>query len=153
MATTRKMPRNITTTDSGETKHYIGILQILLKNVTEITRNHSTTGKRKWDRNIKIRLGHLEKRRPFTINWLIVKRAATYLGGAKCMAPSVWYPVFGRKACYHESWKTNILNKRSELVSKCRHQRKFSIWKVCRSKGKYDESTDFPRTATTPPIT
>ena len=61
-----------------------------------------------------------EKKKKFNISWSIVKRATAYTGGSKrcnlCLE---------EKFCILKANKQNLLNKRSELVSTCRHKRNF----------------------------
>ena len=60
-----------------------------------------------------------DKETPFTINWSIVKRAKAYKGSTKrcniCLT---------KKVCILSAQKSNLSNKRSELISKCRHENK-----------------------------
>ena len=61
----------------------------------------------------------------YSINWSIIKRVNAYKAGAKhcnlCLA---------EKICILNSNKSIILNKRSELLAKCRHENKYYACKI-----------------------
>ena len=61
----------------------------------------------------------------FTLKWSIAKRAAPYKAGSKrcdlCLS---------EKFCIIRSCSKELLNKRNELISKCRHRNKFVIGNV-----------------------
>ena len=108
---------NITTADSGETKHYIGMTANPFK---ERYRNHTKSFKDKKYANETELSKYIwyikEKKRVFTMKWEILERATTYTIGAKrcnlCLE---------EKLSILKADKRTLLNKRSELVSKCRH--------------------------------
>ena len=70
-------------------------------------------------------------RRNFSLKWSILKRATAYQRGAKqcnlCLE---------EKLCILKAKNENLLNKRSELVSKCRHENKFYLWNTLRTRKK-----------------
>ena len=140
---------NITTADNGETKHYIGMIANPFK---ERYRNHTKSFEDKKYANetelSKYICDLKEKDRVFNIKWEILKRAATYTIG-------VWrcYLCLEEKQSILKADKRTLLNKRSELVSKCRHQNKFNISKFSLVEERSDESSSLPRTIATPPIT
>ena len=86
------------------------------------------------------------KKRVSTIKLEILKRAATYMIWARrcnlCME---------EKLSILKANKRSFLNKRSELVSKCRQQNKFSISKFSPVE-ESDDSSSLPRTIATPPM-
>ena len=65
-----------------------------------------------------------EKKADFKITWKILARAAAYRNGAKqcdlCLTEKFIIATADRR---------NLINKRSELVSKCRHINKFLLYK------------------------
>ena len=88
-----------------------------------------------------------EKKRVFTIKWEILKRAATYtIETRRCNL------CLEEKLSILKADKRTLLNKRSELVSKCRHQNKFNISIFSPVEERNDESSSLPRTIATPPI-
>ena len=108
-------------TNNSEPKDYIGMTgntfkkrlynhNKSFKNV--IYRNNTELSKYVW--NLK------EKRQNFTINWSILKRAASYSsGGKRCNL------CLQEKLCILKADKSNLLNRRRELFSKCVHQKRF----------------------------
>jgi hypothetical protein len=75
-------------------------------------RNNTQISKYVW--NLK------EKQQDFTINWSILKRAASYSsGGKRCNL------CLQEKLCILKADKSNLLNRRRELFSKCVHQKRF----------------------------
>ena len=58
----------------------------------------------------------------YSIDWSIVRRAATYKNGAKncdlCLT---------EKYCIAIADQESLLNKRNEFISKCPHEKKFYI--------------------------
>ena len=120
---------NITTGDSGETKHYIGMTANPFK---ERYRNHTKSFKDKKCANETELSEYI---------WDILKRTATYTIGAKrcnlCLE---------EKISILKADKRTLLNKRSEHVSKCRHQNKFNISKCSLVEERSDESSSLSRT-------
>ena len=53
----------------------------------------------------------------YEINWRIIKRARAY-NGKPCLA---------EKLCILTAQNASLLNKKSELVTKCRHENKFFV--------------------------
>ena len=78
--------------------------------------------------------------RDYKVTWSIVDRAYTYTAGAKscdlCTAEKM-HIALGRKGFIKLPDGCKPLNKRSELMSKCRHQAKFTLRRV-----KEDEEED-----------
>ena len=71
--------------------------------------------------------------RDYKVTWSIVDRACTYTAGAKscdlCTAEKM-HIALGRKGFKKLPDGCKPLNKRSELMSKCRHQAKFTLKRV-----------------------
>ena len=69
----------------------------------------------------------------YKVTWKIVDRAYTYTAGAKscdlCSAEKM-HIALGRRGFIQLPKGCNLLNKRSELMSKCRHQAKFTLKRV-----------------------
>ena len=63
------------------------------------------------------------------IKWTIAKRAAAYTSGAnRCNLR------LEEKLCIMKARLKNLLNKRSEIISKCRHRNRFLISKTNHAK-------------------
>ena len=56
----------------------------------------------------------------YDIKWRILKKANTYIGN-----PSHCNLCLSEKLCILTACDVSLLNKRSELVTKCRHENKF----------------------------
>ena len=56
----------------------------------------------------------------YKINWHIIKRASAYIG-----KPSRCNLCLAEKLCILTAQNASLLNKKSELVTKCRHKNKF----------------------------
>ena len=56
----------------------------------------------------------------YKINWRIIKRASAYKG-----SPSRCNLCLAEKLCILTTQNASLLNKKSELVTKCRHENKF----------------------------
>ena len=56
----------------------------------------------------------------YDIKWSILRRAEAYVAGS-----SKWNLCQAEKLCIVNADKRKLLNKRSELISKCRHENKF----------------------------
>jgi hypothetical protein len=81
-----------------------------------IYRNNTELSKYVW--NLK------EKQQDFTINWSILKRACNL-----CLQ---------EKLCILKADKSNLLNRRRELFSKCVHQKRFLAGKFERAQAQSD---------------
>jgi hypothetical protein len=112
-------------TNNSEPKEYIGMTGNTFKkrlynhnkslnNV--IYRNNTELSKYVW--NLK------EKQQDFTINWSILKRACNL-----CLQ---------EKLCILKADKSNLLNRRRELFSKCVHQKRFLAGKFERAQAQSD---------------
>ena len=105
-----------------------------LSSATETTLNPLTTTGHSNETelsNLKHVWGLKKQGRIFRINWSILRRAAAYTRGSKrCNLCSE------EKFCVMKAEKRNILNKRSEFVSKCRHWNRCTISNTCRAKKK-----------------
>ena len=114
---------NVKTNDSN--KQYIGLTDNSFKlrhanHKQSITneRYHCCTELSKHIWNLK-RKG---QGREYTIDWSVITRAPSYSNVSKrcdlCLA---------EKLCIIYADKSNLLNKRSELISKCRHQNRYVL--------------------------
>ena len=109
------------TTTSGKTKVYIGMAEHSFKtryNNHKLSfkhRKHShdtVLSKYIWDQR--------DKNTDFSIKWSIVTRASSYRGN-----PSRCNLCLAEKLCILSADRSTLLNKRSELITKCRNENKF----------------------------
>ena len=107
-------------TENERPMHYIGMTEHEFKSRY---RNHKLSFKKKYAANTTLssHIWDLKKnKKQFTIKWSIVKRTKAYKSGQKqcslCLA---------EKMCILNADKKSLLNKRSELLAKCRHANKF----------------------------
>jgi hypothetical protein len=114
----------VTTNNTNDTKHYIGIAATTFK---ERYANHISSYRHKkrlkqteLSKNIwKLK----ENNQDFTIKWSILKHAISYTGGSKCCNLCL-----EEKLCILKDInKDNLLNKRSEIFGKCRHKNRFRV--------------------------
>ena len=119
-------------TNNGQSKEYIGMTANTFK---ERLNNHTKSFKNaKYRHNTELSK-HIwdlkDKQLEYTINWSILKRAASYSSGSKkcnlCLQ---------EKLCILNANKSTLLNKRCELFSKCRHQRRFLAGRFERAQAK-----------------
>ena len=121
---------NVTTTDGTNTKQCIGMIANNFKQRysnhlksfrNEKYANETELSKHIWD--IK------RKNKPFSLTWSVLKRAATYsAGGKRCNL------CLEEKLMILKADKRNLLNKRTEIISKCRHENRFYVKNFCRRK-------------------
>ena len=110
-------------TEDGATKHYTGLTDMTFKD-----RYNGHTGS---FRNPELRTSSTlsqyiwqlkDENKTYTISWKIIKKCHTYRCGTRncdlCTAEKVYILMSDPKTS---------LNKRSELISKCRHRRKFKL--------------------------
>ena len=109
------------TTTTGDTKTYIGMTEHEFKtrynnhklSFRDQKHSHSTVlSKHIWDLK--------DSNTDYQINWRIIKRANTYRGN-----PSRCNLCLSEKLCILSARDISLLNKKSELVTKCRHENKF----------------------------
>ena len=113
----------ITTTDSKTTpKNYIGLAEGTFKqrfNQYQVTFRHrkytNSTELSKYIWQLK------DNSVNFNINWSIYARAGPYNTTKRCDL------CLTEKVMIIKSNSNNLLNKRSELISKCRHENKFYL--------------------------
>ena len=121
---------DVTTTDTRETKQYIGMTANSSK---ERYRNHiKSIEDRKYSNETELSkyIWDLKsKNQSFSIKWTIVKRAAAYTSGAKR-----YNLCLQEKLCIMKARLKILLNKRSEIVSKCRHRNRFLISKTSHAR-------------------
>ena len=111
----------VTALDNNELKHYIGITANPFK---QRFRNHQKSIRHEIYSNETALLSHIWKlkrnKRPYKIKWSIIRKAGSYIPGAtNCNLCST------EKLSILKANRNTILNKRSELFTKCRHQKKF----------------------------
>ena len=110
-------------TDDGSSKYYVGLTENKFKlrhsshvySFKHIKHEHTTElSKHVW--------GLKAKGKPYEIKWSILSRAAPYTNASKrcqlCHTEKLKI-ISGDKPC--------LLNKRSEMISKCRHENKFLL--------------------------
>ena len=111
----------VTSVDNGEIKRYIGITANPFK---QRFRNHQKSFRHEIYANETALSTHAWKlkksKRRYKIKWSIAKKAASYVPGAtNCNLCRT------EKFLILKANKNTIPNKHSELLTKCRHQRKF----------------------------
>ena len=107
----------------NEAKLYIGLTEHSFK---PRYNNHNQSFKHEIHHNTTELSKHVCKlkrnKEPFTISWSVAKRAQAYSNKSKrcnlCLA---------EKLSIINADKRTLLNKRSELISKCRHENKFYL--------------------------
>ena len=122
----------ISTNNTNDTKHYIGMTTNSFK---ERYRNHTKYFQHKKYSNETELSKHIwnlkNKKQNFNINWSILKRSAAYSGGSnRCNL------CLEEKLCIMKSEKPTFFNKKSEILSTCRHKNKFKIKNVGVGKNK-----------------
>ena len=84
------------------------------------------------------------RNKEYKVTWSIVDRAYTYSAGGKscdlCTSEKM-HIALGRKGFKKLPEGCELLNKRSELMSKCRHQAKFTLKRVKEDEEEEDENT------------
>ena len=112
----------ITATDVGETKIYIGMTSGTFKKRYANHKKSINNPRYSSETELSKYVCELKnKKRDFNIKWSVLKRVAPRAAGRKfcnlCLE---------EKLCIIESDRTRILNRRSEIFSKCCHRFKFS---------------------------
>ena len=113
---------DVTTADNGETKSYVGVTGGEFKGRY---RNHVKSFKsKKYSNNTELSK-HVwklkESRRAFSIKWSLVKKVPTYKAGSRRCNLCLEEKLFILKN------RKNLLNKRTEIFSKCRHETRYLI--------------------------
>ena len=108
-------------------KHYIGLTEGTFK---KRYANHLTSFRHEKYMNStelsKYVLSLKEKNIPHTIKWSILRKARAYSPGSRrCQL------CLTEKLCIATAENDTLLNKRTELVSTCRHRRKFLLSQFC----------------------
>ena len=121
---------NVTTNDGTNKKQYIGLTAYNFKQRynshlksfrNEKYANETELSKHIWDLK--------RKNIPFSLTWSVLKRAATYsAGGKRCNL------CLEEKLMILKADKRNLLNKRTEIISKRGHENKFYAKNFCRRK-------------------
>jgi hypothetical protein len=113
----------VTTSNPNTIMNYIGMTSTTFK---ERLANHNYTFEHKEHSN-KTELSKYiwtlkDNKKDFNINWQILKRAISYTGGSKrcnlCLE---------EKCCILKENQNCLLNKRMEIISTCRHRKKFRV--------------------------
>jgi hypothetical protein len=113
----------VTTSNPNTIMNYIGMTSTTFK---ERLANHNYTFEHKEHSN-KTELSKYiwtlkDNKKDFNINWQILKRAISYTGGSKrcnlCLE---------EKFCILKENQNCLLNKRMEIISTCRHRKKFRV--------------------------
>ena len=106
---------------TGERKTYIGMTENEFKTRYSVHKssfkhqklaNSTTLSKHLWE----LKSNNIE----YQLKWRIIKRASAYNG-----SPSRCNLCLAEKMCILQSNSPSLLNKRSELITKCRHENKF----------------------------
>ena len=109
------------TTTSGSSRSYIGMTE---KEFKTRYNNHKLSFKDRKHSHDTVFSKHIwdlkDENIDYTINWRIVKRARAYKGN-----PSRCNLCLSEKLCILTAKNASLLNKKSELVTKCRHENKF----------------------------
>ena len=121
---------NVTTTDGTNPQEYIGMTA---NNFKQRYNNHLKSFRNEKYANETELSKHIwdlkRKNIPFSLTWSVLKRAATYSAGRKrcnlCLE---------EKLMILKADKRNLLNKRTEIISKCHHENKFYVKSFCRRK-------------------
>ena len=108
-------------TDDDQTKHYIGMTEHLFKTRHNVHKQSLRNQKYQHSTALSKHIWELKNRgKSYEINWSIVKRAKPYKAGVISCSLCTQ-----EKLCIINADKETLLNKRSELISKCRHENKF----------------------------
>ena len=115
------MYRATVTTNDQEQKHYIGMTESSFKSRFRNHKMSFNNEKYSSSTTLSTHIWKLKKTNTkHKVQWSIIKRASAFRSGAKqcnlCTA---------EKLCILKADKQSLLNKRSELLSKCRHRNKF----------------------------
>ena len=86
-----------------------------------------------------------EKNKDFNITWSILKQSISYTGGTKRCNLCLDEKLFIMKAD-----KQSLLNKRSEIVSTCRHKNRFRINSLKNRRNAWNVSTPTPTHLSSP---
>ena len=111
------------TSNTGDISNYIGLTDTTFK--TRYNNHVFSFKHRKHQLSTQLSKhiwGIKDKDQPYNINWSIISRASSYSNSTKrcdlCLS---------EKLEILTADKTKLLNRRSELISKCRHQNKFTL--------------------------
>lgn len=113
----------VTTTTTNESKRYFGLTSTMFKTRYTSHRASFTDARKKNSTELSKHVWNLkEKGTPHTITWKILKHAQPYNPRSKRCNLCLWEKYFIITAN-----KRNLLNSKSELISTCRHKRKFLL--------------------------
>ena len=125
----------VITRDNGEIKHYIGMTANSFK---ERYRNHKksyTNATYMNETELSKYIWKLNQNgRTFTLTWSILRHATPYSSGGKQSSLCTQ-----DKLCVLKANKKLVLNSRSEIFTKCQHQKRFLA-------GNYEREYDYGRT-------
>ena len=111
------------TTTSGNSKTYIGMTENEFKTRYNNHKRSFKDRKHSHDTVLSKYIWNLKDGNiDYKINWRIIKRARAYKGN-----PSRCNLCLSEKLCILTSQNFSLLNKKSELVTKCRHENKFFV--------------------------
>ena len=121
---------NVTTTEETNTKQYIGMTANNFKQRYSIHLKSFRNKKYAKETELSKHIWDLKrKNKRFSLTWSVLKRAATYsVGGKRCNL------CLEEKPMILKADKKNSLNKRTEIISKCRHKNTFYVKNLCRRK-------------------
>ena len=109
------------TTTTRDTKTYIGMTEHEFKTRYN---NHKLSFRDRKHSHSTVLSNHIwdlkDSNTDYQINWRIIKRANAYRGN-----PSRCNLCLSEKLCILSARDISLLNKKSELVTKCRHENKF----------------------------
>ena len=109
-------------TSSGLTNTYIGMTE----NNFKTRYNHKLPFNDRKHSHATVLSKHIwelkDSNTSYNLKWCIIKMASTYRGN-----PSRCNLCLSKKFCILSTRATSLLNKRSELITKCHHETKFSV--------------------------
>ena len=110
-------------TDDDNTTCYVGMTANEFKK--RFHNHHKSFREQKYANKTELAnyVWNLKKsKKSFTMKWSILKKTSSFQNGSKrcplCLEEKLWIIKLN---------KESLLNKRSELISKCRHKRKFFV--------------------------
>ena len=108
---------------TNETKHYIGLTSNMFKTRYTAHKASFSNPNKKNSTELSKHIWQLKaKGTPYDISWKIIKRADPYSPKSHRCNLCLWEKYFITTAD-----KSKLLNSRSELISTCRHRRKFLL--------------------------
>ena len=125
----------VITRDNGEIKHYIGMTANSFKERSGNHKKSFTNATYMNETELSKYIWKLKQNgRPFALTWSILRHAAPYSSGGKQCSLCTQ-----EKLCILKANKKLVLNSRSEIFTKCLHQKRLLV-------GNYDREYDYGRT-------